>query len=407
MKLKKLLFIIPLLAGLVGCNKGVDTTSVIDSLLNGFNVTVSGTETITYPDNYTYLNKVNQINIDRDYCNIKNSDGTITHAVRENTNYAFTTYFEGPEGETIMEVYKEDNTVSSVQYKVNGNLVLFNEKFENPFIYIDEADLSSDYKLNKAKANLIVEEITGYQVAVKNAKLIVKDGKAIGLDVDFIDRIDAILTETDELFVKHIYEMNISFNYGVKKIAHLKPKAKADSNVNKAFEEKSNFTLTFNSNATYANTIIYVTDNAIYQHNGINVVGAAAGDVYFKKVGDSYERYAYNKNSNKWNLEQLDVKRSAILPDLSVVSSNLVEKIGDTIYSLDYASSYFTLDNFVIPSYSLGNGFGISATLKIENGNLVSFVGMFNVSKTINIVQNYFDYGTTSIPSWLDVSLIK
>ena len=51
-------------------------------------------------------------------------------------------------------------------YKIAGNKIIYNERFANPFEYIDVEDIADDYSLDLVKATYIVESFTSLQYAV-------------------------------------------------------------------------------------------------------------------------------------------------------------------------------------------------------------------------------------------------
>ena len=133
----------------------VDINQVISSLLNNVNVKVTGLEKNIYPEGYELYNTVNKISVDRDYAKIVEEDGSVTPAVRDNLDPSYRTYLKAKDGGTIYEMLEPNNTVKEYEYRINYNKVLFNEKFGNPFEYLDFSDISIDGDVNLVKTNFI------------------------------------------------------------------------------------------------------------------------------------------------------------------------------------------------------------------------------------------------------------
>lgn len=408
MKNKKFFLILPLLISLCSCNQQSKINNgIIDVILDGVNVKATGVVTVTYPDEFSYLNNSTNISINRDYCKLVEDDGSISQVVRENTNGIFTTYFADKDGATVKEVYNIDNSVTNTYYRINGNKILFSEQFANPFVYVDYTDIDDNYCLNTLKANLIIEQITGYQVAVKKAQLEIKDGKAVGIDFEIFDRIDGLEVGDTMYDVKYSYTLEMDFAYDISSVEHLQPRTLADETIKLAMTNKTNFTMTFASDATTANTVVYVTDDAIFAHNNVNQIGLSDGDMYYKKISENqYDAYIYRSSSKIWSLEQFNLQRNSFLPDLEKVSPNLFIKQSDNVYQLDNAAAYYGLEKLILPTYAIQSGLGVIGTVLLENGNISQLSATFNSNSPFQIIQEYYDYGTTSMPSWLDASVI-
>ena len=416
MKLNKFALVLPLILAAVSCgptqnpSEGpIDKAALIEKLLDNVNVKVSGEETIEFEEPYQYLSHSTPIEVNRDYSKIHEEDGTLTPAIRDNTDFAFTTYLKAADGGTYLEYLNPDNTVITKEYRINYNKVLFNEYFANPFDYVDETDFDDEGNLNLVKANLIVELLTGITAAPKTAKFIIENNTITSLDLTFNPRVDIIDGGSVVVVGVCDYNLDIDFSYNVAPLTHLTPRTGADQHITKALTNKSNFTITFETDLADAKATIYVTEDAIYYQNAINDIGPSDGDVYFKKVGeDTYESYVYKSSVGKFNIDTLSNKISAILPDLSKINPNILVHDSGKNYLIDSYTALNSLDEFIIPTYVIEDGFGMYGSVKIdENDNLSQFKGTFYPTSPFNITQNYFNYGTTSIPSWLDTNSIK
>lgn len=416
MKKRNLLLVLPLIASVVACapssndDGNVDINKVLAYLLDNINVKADGKETVTYSGDYSYLNYENFVNVDRDYSNIKENDGSVTPAIRENTGHQFTTYFKATDGGTVKEVLNPDNTVTTSEYRINYNKVNFSEKFSNPFNFIDAGDIDEEFYLNKVKANYIVEMVTGYARYATTAQFKIENNRATELNFVFADRTNFVQTKDgEEIFITSKFELSIKIDYSVAPIKHLTPRSGADEKITAALVNKNNYTITFSSDLITSKSTVYVTEDAIYFQQAINNIGPSDGDIYYKKVSDGkYESYVYKSSVGKFNIESLSVEISAILPDFSKINPNILLKDSEGIYLVDSIAALNSLDNFVLPYYVIGDGYGRNGTIKVnENNEIVSFRGTFDAGTQFTINQTYFNYGSTSIPSWLDVANIK
>lgn len=408
MKKRNILFILPLLL-VCGCSQNnIDTKeNIINNLLNGINVKINGTESITYPENYSSLNYTSRININRDYATITEEDGTKTPVVRENTDYDFTTYLKGNKGQVVNEYLNTKNEVITVDYSLGGKQILFNEYFANPFEYVDTTDIGDDYSLNPLKAGLIVESYTGYQYQVKEAKFNIENNVATSLNITFYDKIESIVSSTEMINITNSLSLSINFDYNINISSHLTPRKDADETLKNAFTHKTNYTMTFESNATSDTSIIYVTEDAIFVHNGINDIGAKNGDIYYKKINDTYDKYEYRTATGSFAPITFGVTLDKILPTIENISPNILIKDSNNIYSFDKVASLYCLEEFILPSYSVTSGLGIKGTLQLENGNISSIYAQFNKTSPFSITQKYYNYEKTSMPTWLDTSSVK
>lgn len=409
MKKRNLLCILPLLVTFTSCeNKSsIDKNNVIQSILNGVNVKIKGEENVVYPDEYSYLNTINYIDIERDYKTLVEEDGTKTPIVREKSGSSFSTYLRGEDGQAIFEVLNSNNEVTALDYEIGQKQILYNEYFANPFEYIDSEDIGDDCTLDLAKASLIVENYTGLNYAVKSAKFVVEDNVAKSLKIELHDKINGLITSSMSLSIKYSLNLSIDFAYDILNLEHLTPREISDDALKSAFVDKDNFTMTFQSDATEETAIVYVTDNMIYVHNDIDAIGTKDGDVLYKKSSaDEYLKYVYSDSKNAFSLEDFNIKRSKILPTLENVSPNILLKSSDNVYYFDKIASVNGLEKMILPSYAVTSGNGIEGTLKLKDGEISSLYAKFNQNNPFYIQQNYFNYGKTTLPLWFDSSLI-
>lgn len=409
MKHFKLFLVLPLILAGNSCgNEKPTIDKLLDQLLDNVNVKVLGSEKIRYDEDYKYLDETTIISLDRDYSKIKEEGKKDVPAVRQDLYGISTVFVKNEDGGTGIEVLNSDNTVSVKEYRINHNKVLYNEYFGNPFEYISESDIDEEYNLSTLKANLIIETYTGYTVSVKSAKLLVEDNKVTGLDLEIHDRIDGIESTDGYVHSTISYDFDITFSYDVAPITHLAPRTGADESITSALTNKSNYTMTFTSDASTQQSTVYVTEEAIYIHHSINKIGAVDGDIYYKKTdANTYEKFVYKASSGKFNLEELNVEISAILPDYSKINPNIAVKQSTNNYYIDNCAAINTLDDLILPYYDMTDGFGAFGFITTKDGNLSTINATFGDYTRFTITQSYGNYGTTTMPSWLDTSIIR
>ncbi len=412
MKKFKTLVLLPLLASLVACSENEEINvqeNIINKILEGVNVQITGNETITYPEELAYLNQVTPISINRDYRIITEEDGKKTSAMRENYETSSMTFFKGSQGQAIYEVYSADNKVEQVNYKILGMDVLYNEYFSNPFDFIDYTDIAEDYSLSLKKASLIIENYTGYQYAVKDAKFFVEDNVATSLNLELFDRIDGIESAGKIIDVTNELELDIKFNYDLKNsIEHLKPREEADEELKTAFNNQNNYTMKFSCDSISDTCMVYVTEEAVYIHNNVNTIGVQDGDEYYLKTGkDKYAKYEYSSTTSKFFVKEFEVSSSSFLPNLTQLSPNILARESEGVYLFDQYSAKYGMEKMLLPKFAVVSGIGVQGSLTITDGHFTTLYAQFSETNPVTITQNYSNYGTTSMPKWLDVSSIS
>lgn len=414
MKFNKIL-LLPLLMVVTACDTPsvppvdeglnyIERNALLKALTDTYNVKATGRTESTYPEIYAHYNEVIPVYVNRDYAHIDAN----TPAMRENIDGVLTTYFRNEEGYAVSQYYNADNTVGSVEYKYMGARVLFNDLFANPFDFVDASDINEDYTLNPVKASFIANKVAGLDVTVKKAQFEIKDGLPVALNYEIYDREDAIITyELEEILVTNSYELKLEFSFDVQGISKLSPRPEGDETITNALKNKTNYTLSFQSNATTDTLITYVTEDTIFVHKGINTIGPVEGDVVYKKVADNnYDAYYYRTASSKFNFEAYNVTLNKIVPSTESVSSALFTKQSENVYELDQQASLNTLHNFVVPQYAVTKGEGRKGVFTLKNGNLSSVSLTFGTNTIYSINETYQDFGTTTLPEWLDLSSI-
>ncbi len=401
------ILILPLMLIVASCNKNnIDPkNNIIQKLLECVNIKISGNEYVSYPDKYSYLNSTTPININRDYKTIIEPNGNKTPAVRDNNN--FITYFRGENGQAISEVLTSDNQVVSKNYQYYGLDILYSDLFANPFEFIDTIDIGEDYSLTNSKASFIIEQFTGLNYAVKDAKFVVDSDLAKSLLINTHDRQESIVTQNGFINVNYSLDIKIDFDYTIGNIEHLTPRKEADNVLKEAFNNNQNYTMTFESDSLTSDYIIYVTEEATLIHKGINDIGLNDGDEYYQKASEnSYIKYSYSSSTNKFSIKNMNVTKEEFLPNLSSVSPNILLKSSENIYLFDKQAATYGLEKMILPMFNVNSGSGNQGTLIIKDGHFSSLTAKFGDYNSLLITQNYSNYGTTSLPDWFDQTLI-
>lgn len=409
MKKSNILLILPVLLSFVSCSNKEATIQeqIVNSILNGVNVKIEGEERVSYPENYSYLDTVSPISIDRDYVKIKDKNGKSAPAVRENTDGDFTTYFKNEEGYAYREYLTFDNKVYEEIYEISGNMIIFNERFSNPFEFIETDDISSSFELDLTKATFLVESYTGLQYSVKEAKFNVENNKATSLDLVINDRIDIIAeSETSEILLTSSLALNIDFTYGVNQISHLSPRKLNDKTLKNAFKNLTNFTLNASLESVSDTLTVYKTSSDIFFHYGKNE-SLNDGDKYYKSMSNGlYDEYTYSFASGEFEITNFDIEEKTFLPKYTDFSSDVLIKNSENVYEFDAASAKFALESMIVPEFGITGGLGMYGTLTLKDGNVDTISGKFYPSNPFNITQKFTNVGSTNLPDWFDTSLI-
>ena len=410
MKKTNVLLTIPLLFGFVSCSSNNEVSiqdKIINSILEGVNIKVEGIESITYPDNYSYLSKKTPISIDRDYKKIKEKDGSLTPAVRVNTDYDFSTYIKNKEGYAYSEYLLFNNEVYEEILKISGNKIIYNERFSNPFEYVDSSDIDNDFSLDLVKATFVVESLTGLQYQVKEAKFNVENNVASSLDLVMFDRIDIVETsETEEIFLTSKLELNINFTYGINEITHLSPRSLNDKIIKNAFSSLTNYTLIASIEEQNPITV-YVTEKDILFHYGKDEA-LNDNDKYYKNVSPGvYDEYTYSFANGEFVLSDFEIKEDEFLPIFRKFSSDVLIKDSKNVYYFDAISSRYGLEKLVLPEFKVNGDYGISGSIILKNDSIDTITSKFYPTSPYTITQKFINQGTTSLPDWFDESLVK
>ena len=404
--MKKILLILPLtISPLFACsNSGAsfqDKTNLINKLLGHVNVDAKLEQVYDFGGPYSYLNFSNKQEINRDYGFIKTDNKTVP-AIRENTTFSSITYYEGINGEAAYQVLNNKNEVITKSQYLNSMIVTYSDLYSNPFDFLD--DIHNDFSLKSYKANMILQTIFGGVFNCESAKFVMKDGNAVAIDFvvrdyQFSYALGLELTLTTKI------KTNISFKlkYDTPELTLVSPKTNDDQIIKNALESVSdNYTISLTSPNLGESCEVFVTEDAIYYHKDIWSVGMNNGDILYKKNGANFDKYIYRYSSNRFIKQQTNIRLSKILPSFNEISYKLFDKQSDNIYYLDSTASNLNAELLILNDYNYYPGEGISATVEIKDGVIKHISTIFGNSQRYIVDETISNYGTTTLPSWLD-----
>jgi len=427
MKHKISLFILPLIISLSSCQSlanaevkeanmalsALDKSTILNSLNENVNISITGNLSKTYPDSYSYLNTKKAIDVTRDYYLIKETDGTTTPSIRDYDGNIYSTYYKNKTGLAVSEAFTPNNTITRINVEHLRQNVVYNEYYANPFTYVDEEDISDEGYLDPVKAADLVSLLTGYKRYISEAKFTVSEGKATKLSLTIPDVTEILATSSDENDIQgeeviNSLSLSVAFSYDVTPITHLSPRSLADSVIDSAIKNEDNYTVSFFSASSTSTARIYVTEKSVFVHNSLSFRGPFDGDMYYLKNDDgTYTSYLYSFSGNSFNIQDLSVKRSSFLPNLDNISPEVFLKESEGVYVLDSLAAPYVAEKLVIPQFDITTGEGLKASVTVKDNHLSSLKATFNTNLKYTVDQVYSDYGTTAMPSWLDESFAE
>lgn len=410
--MKKILLILPLvISPLFSCsNDGVsyqDKTNLINALLGHVNIDAKLEQTYDFGGPYSYLNFSNKKEINRDY-GFVTTNGKKVSAIRENTSFSSITYYEGENGEASYQVLNNKNEVITKAQYLNSMIVTYSDYYSNPFDFLDENDVLDDFSLKSYKANIVLQTIFGGVFNCESAKFVMKDGNAVAIDFTIRDYSFSYALGFDLTLMATIKtQISFKLKYDTSELSLVSPKENDDLIIKNALESVvDNYTLALTSPNLGENCEVFVTEEAIYFHKDIGSVGMNNGDILYKKNGANFDKYIYRYSSNRFVKQQSNVRLSKILPSFSDISYKLFDKQSDNLYYLDSTASNLNAELLILNDYNYYPGEGVSATVEIKNGVIKHISTIFGNSQRYIVDETISNYGSTTLPSWLDIENI-
>lgn len=383
---------------------------------DGYRSSGSYTMHYDYPEGVTAVDFSTGDSFIRDYGFLVEEDGSHTRAVRDITSSGSVLHLEAEDGGAYTESLDRTNAVVSVREQVMLADILFSEYYNDPFAYVVPSDLSveEDGKLllNGTKATFLLSEYFGLSFPCTGAELTL-DGVGRVAELSFVapSRQAGIDLEGNGnyLTITTSLQATIDFSYNVPAFTHLEPLSYENPALEAAFANMGdNYTILATSNYATADAIIYKTATDTYVHLNAGLPYPVAGDILYRERSGIYMKYVYDGTSFSMS-GGLVQSEANFLPDFASVMSEQYKEESAGTYVLDTAAVGF--NSTVLMPDDLVTDFdsdGLSAYVSLDSDGRVSSIGCaygFSIL-TSTVTTSYGNYGTTSLPSWLDVASI-
>ncbi len=369
------------------------------------------TETRTYPAGMEALNTTTTTPFIRDYGHIEEEDGTLRKATRVYNGHVSQIYFQAEDGGAMYEVLRADNTVGTAHYQDMGLDALYADHFRNPFDYLVESDIHNDLSLEHDKATFILQALTGQERAVKSAKIITQGKTITGLDFELFPKVMGVPDTTGQFQnITSVASVEIVISSNVTPFDHLKPSTNSNPAISTALSTlgspDANYTVTLSSNGLATESAIYVTPEGIYHKANAATKGATNGDRLY--VGDGIITTMYTYQNGRFINEGIrnTTPVEEYLGTLLSISPALFEKDSETIYTLIDEAKAFGGAAIAPSTYGMGTDTGVGGYFEIEDGKLLSAVGMVQSTSVVTFKDVFSDYGTTKLPAWVDLNAL-
>ena len=415
--MKKILFTTSLIGLIFGASSFVQPKLAAETSLNKYDVYnlinsnyhIEGDMVVSYsfPSNYANNNSSTSVSINRDYGKL--IDNNVSYkAVNEYANNTKTTYYESDDGLLVTDYYSYDNKTFTNEVYPSMN-ILFEDVYSNPFEYIDVSDIGDDLSLSNQKASFILDTFFSTSCNVDSAKFVVENNSITGIEFNIDTKEGGFVTTSGVSNFDISYKASLSLDFEGVNFVKLQPSNNDNPNLRTALNNlKDNFTLILSSPSMTNSVAYYVTNQGILLKQNYNYYGLQVGDIFYKKNGTNYATYTYTPGLVSNWVRGSNVSYEAILPDFTKVSEKLFNQVSSSNYALVDGAKTFLPDYFAPVSYSLGEDNGIDGYIRLVNNQ----VGLISMSHNygVNIVtynENIIDLGSTSFPSYIDVSTIQ
>ena len=383
---------------------------VLVSMDDGYSILATVSETITYPSELGVPAVTTTSQFKRDYGYI-DSGSERKAAVRDYSGDDSVIYFEGEEGLLSQEILMPDNTVDVISLDSLGMPVLFSDIYRNPFDYIDEDDIDSTLALNPTKASFLLETYLGIDRAVSEATLILQDNKLSSIDLVLPRKQMGIEINNEILNFYSEMEVTIDFSYDFESLTHLSPIATSDPDLEAAFNNMgSSYTVILSSQSDTTSHAYYVYGDYIYYQDTYGTVGPSDEDDIYVYNNGIYYCYTYSNGQLVQAATPItDQNPLNAISNLTSISSNIYEKVSSNTYAmLELATSYGA--TYLVPTiYNeyITEGSGLASYITLEDGHIETIATIIaSGGSPLTIKADFIDYGTTSIPSWVNVDRI-
>lgn len=369
-----------------------------------------------YPEGVTAVDFTTGDSFIRDYGFLVEEDGSHTRVVRDITSSGSVLHLEGADGAAFTESLDRTNTVVSVREQEMLADILFSERYNDPFDYVVPSDLTLEeggkLLLNGTKSTFLLNEYfdlsfpcTGAEITLDGAGRVaelafVAPSRQAGIDLEGNGNYLTIATSL---------VATIDFSYDIPAFSHLEPLSYENPALEAALANMGdNYTILATSNYATADAIIYKTATDTYVHLDAGLPYPVAGDILYRERSGIYMKYVYDGTSFSMS-GGLVQSEANFLPDFGSVMSEQYQEESAGTYVLDpaavgYNSTILMPDDLVTDFDSDG----LSAYVQLGKDGKISSIGCaygFSIL-TSTVTTSYGNYGTTSLPTWLDLASI-
>lgn len=374
------------------------------ALREGFGVETTYVETVTYPTGYESYDSKTSESFRQEFGFIENSDGTESKATRILEGNQSQVYFDGPERYAEYEVLAPDNSVKTLRYGTLGMDILYSEEFKNPFDYFLLEDIDEDLTIDSEKASFLLSALTGKDRSVSHAQFVIEGEEVVGVDFELPTKTMGLSTTDGFLNILSDAEVEMRIDLTTPQFAHLTPSTRKNERLEKALlSVGDNYTACFRSNGLANESALYVTPEGVYYQQNRYDKGPRNGDVFYLASGDIFRTY------NVVNGELVRGGMSSVSPVaqylgglLSISPSLFVDK-GEDVYSLPEEATSYGASSLIPTIYGTSEGNGLFASVALKDGKVSEVTGLIEDTSLITFVMEFSDYGTTLLPSFVDI----
>lgn len=392
---------------------------IISALRDLVTVDATATTVTTYDDpNCSYLDSTVTNNIRRDYGYIVEEDGSHTPAVRFIDGASSTTYYQGDDGYAYYDTLTADNEVVTNVVNSMGLPVTYDSDFTfiNPWNFISADDIADDLSLDVHKASFLLQAYFGLERGIVSAKLVLNDdGLVDSIELSIADLFIGYPNSVGEIGTATASTTaTIHYTYGETDLRHLTPSTASNPELDTAIANLgNNYTMTLTSSMLASPCTFYVTEDYVFIHNVGNQLSIGNQDMVLEYDADNdyYFMYEYNLTSQSWGRPQIVTSSNfkRLLPSIfsEGISTSLFNEVSDGVYALADDAAGLGATALMMPVIQGLDGTGLAGYVKVEDEHITSLSATFSYyTSNITFVTSITDYGTTEIPSYVDLSAL-
>ena len=390
--------------------------TALAAFTGGYRASGSYTLYYDYPEGVSAVDYSTSDSFIRDFGYLTEEDGSLTRAVRDITSTGSILHIEGEDGAAYTESLDRSNQVVSVREQEMLADILFSERYGDPISYVVPGDLSvieeGTLLLNGTKAGYLLDAYFGLSFPCTGAELTLESlGRVTAIDFLSLPREGGIdLTGTGSyLNIETTLSASVEFSYSVPALSHLEPLSYENPGLDAALEGMGdNYTILATSNYATSDAIVYRTSSDTYVHLDAGRPYPVEGDLLYRERSGIYMCYVYDGSS--FSMSGGLVQSTAdFLPDFETVMSEQYREESEGTYVLDEAAVSF--NSAVLMPEALVSYFasdGLSAYVNLGVDGKVSTIGCsYGIAGLeTTVTTSYGNYGTTTLPDWLDLASI-